>query len=305
TLPLSSLLPHVNVAWALLASLVVVVAWPRVGLPLHVATLAFAIAIDQVRIQPEWISLAVLLVATGPWRWSRTLGWAHLASMWFWSGLNKALSSGFTRSIPVLVAHNIGWRGAAGFLAFGIPAMEIGLGLLAAWTRTRWWAGVGGALLHGTTIFVLHMGFGWTILWWNVGLAFAAIVLLTDRRPDPTLSWTGPIRGVRDAAIVALFLYPAGSYLGVVDPYLAHHVYTQSTPRGIVCTKQFGCSSNPIDLTGAALKAPIPPAPRLLEEWFRRVCHRGDTLEVVGLRVRPFLRGLAGAADYTYRCPSR
>src|SRR5688572_17005835 len=48
----------------LLATLVIALIWPRMGAYCHAAVLAASILLDQMRIQPEFISLAILLLGT-------------------------------------------------------------------------------------------------------------------------------------------------------------------------------------------------------------------------------------------------
>ncbi|MCU1455238.1 MAG: hypothetical protein JWN46_3384 [Acidimicrobiales bacterium] len=300
-LPALGWLPHVGVGWLLLATLVVVVARPRVGIPLHVAAFAFALATDQVRLQPEWISLAILILATGPWRHCRTLGWAHLSSLWVWAGLNKLAGTGFP-SVAQSVAHNLGFAGLHGELAWAIPVGEISIGVLAALPWTRRIAGVGAVGLHVGATVALRMGLDWEILWWNLGLAGAGLALLTLLPADRPA--TGASGGLRFALAAGLLTYPALSYVGLVDPYLAHHVYSGTLQGAVVCEAPYGCSALPIDLTGAAIQAPLPPSIRLFERWFRSTCHRGQTLEAYGMSLRSPLRSLPAVRGRRLACPA-
>lgn len=300
-LPLVSALPDISMGWLLIASLVPVVLRPRWGIPLHVATLAFALALDQLRLQPEWISLAVLLVATGPWRLSRTLAWSSLSSLWLWAGLTKALSTGFTVQTVEPIVHRFGIDGLRPVVAVLIPVAEIGVGLAAAWPRTRRLAGWAGLALHVGIIVGLDMRLDWPILWWNLGLAAASVLLLTVG-PGERPARSPRAAGTRTALVAFLFVYPAGSYLGLVDPYLGHHVYTGDLTRAEVCVPDVGCDTYMVDITGAAIGVPFPGAHRLYRQWFRSVCEPGWTMQLTGLAVRPPLDRLAGAADDTVAC---
>ena len=57
-------LPQIDMGWLLLCSLVVVLFYPRRGVILHGALLLVAILLDQMRMQPECISLWVLMLGS-------------------------------------------------------------------------------------------------------------------------------------------------------------------------------------------------------------------------------------------------
>ncbi|MGC4006356.1 MAG: hypothetical protein QM811_25835 [Pirellulales bacterium] len=83
--------PSFSCGWLILATLAVVLARPGLGWMLHVAVLVPAIAMDQIREQPQVIGIAVLMGATIDERLARVARW-YLVSLWFWSGLHKVLS---------------------------------------------------------------------------------------------------------------------------------------------------------------------------------------------------------------------
>lgn len=289
-LPLWSWLPQLDMGPVLLASLVLVLVRPRVGVVVHAALLAAALGLDQMRLQPEWVSIAILLVATTSFRQARTLGWGHLASLWLWAGCNKAMSAGFVPGVAPSVAHDLGIASHPEVVAWGMPALEITLGLLAAVPRTRRWAGLIGFVMHTGAIVGLHMRWDWAILPWNVGLAWASLVLLfVDPARRAAYSGTpADARQLRQRRLLlaVLFGYPALAWFGALDLYLAHHVFTGDAATASVCDRRGRCSTFGPLVSGAAVKAPIPPDRRLFELWFRRDCRPGETLHVTARQFR-------------------
>ena len=298
-----------SIPWGvlILASLALVVVRPREGLVAHVAVLAAAMLTDQLRLQPQWISLALLLVATGPWRLSRVLGWAHLASLWLWAGVHKALSTGFGDGTAAVIADNLGVAGLRPVAAVGVPALEIALGVLAARLVTRELAIGPAVALHLGACVVLEMGLDWEILWWNLGLAAAAPVLLRDRVSTevPGGRRTRATAGLASLLVAGLFLYPAGLFTAQVDPYLAHVLYADSLPRAEVCNPDGECSRWPIDVASTAIGgANIPPSPRTYRAWFERACAPGQVLRVSGLAIRAPFDRLPAGDGIEARCPT-
>lgn len=305
--------PHVPVVdvasgfhwgWPLLATLVLVLIRPRIGLPAHAVVLTAALLTDQLRIQSHWISLALLLLATGPWAWARVLGWAHLASLWLWAGIMKAVSTGFGDGAAAIVARNLGVSWLRPIAAVVVPVWEIGLGLLAARAATRERAIMPAVLLHVGAILVLRMGLDWEILWWNLGIAAAAPVLLRVRAGDRVRDRSRVRAGFATMLVVGLFAYPVGVFTDTVDPYLAHVVYSGALPDHAVCEPDGSCSSWPIDVAATGLGGVlIPPAKRLYRGWFTRWCRPGQTLHVSGMGLRWPLSELPAGRPMSAVCP--
>jgi hypothetical protein len=61
--------------------------------------MAYAVLIDQTRLQPEIVSLIFLLWGTLPDPNLKTLARAHLIALWCFAGLNKLLSPAFMNSV--------------------------------------------------------------------------------------------------------------------------------------------------------------------------------------------------------------
>lgn len=251
--------------------------------------------------------MAILLAATGPWRLAPTLGRAHLASLWLWAGFAKATSSQFGSGVPDTVARNLGLPGAHRALAWAIPVFEIGLGLAAVVPTTRRWAGLAGFGFHLATPVIMHMHLSWAILPWNLALAWASLHLLylADRPATSRRRWRlldGDRR--RAALLVGLFAYPALVYVGLLDLYLGHHVYSSDQSSAVVCEADGHCGTYGIDISGAAVGAAIPHERRILEQWFRAECRPGESLHVGGRPFRPPLDHAAGTGASVLVCPS-
>ena len=302
-LPIADALPRVPVGWLLLACCVLVVVRPPVGIVANAVVLALAVVLDQLRLQPEFVSIAVLLAATGPWRLSRMLGWGALSSLWLWAGIGKLLSTGFA-PIAHSAMRNLGVGGLAGPAEWLIPLGEIALGIGVLVPRTRRWAGWGGAALHLLAPFAFDLGTGSPIFWWNLGLAAAAIVLLAldapapDTRPTLSVTWARVL-------LVFLFAYPALAYLGAIDPYTGHHLYSGDVPTAVVCPADEAqpCSDFGILATRGALGVPIPPSTRIFRAWFLAGCTPGERLDITGMQLRAPLDALPVTRSTTVTCP--
>jgi hypothetical protein len=81
-------IPQFSCGFALLATLALVLWRPRAGIAAHLAVLALAIVMDETRLQPQVLSLALLMLATLPGSGARFVGLAHLVALWLWSGVH-------------------------------------------------------------------------------------------------------------------------------------------------------------------------------------------------------------------------
>lgn len=301
-LPVVDALPSLPVGWLLLACCVLVVARPPIGIVANAVVLAVAIALDQLRLQPEFVSVAVLLVATGPWRLGRTLGWGALSSLWLWAGIGKLFSADF-QPIADLATSRLGIGALAGLAVWAIPLGEVALGIGVLVPRLRRWAGWGGAALHLVAPFALDLTYRSPIFWWNLGLAAAAIVLLALDAPQPDPRRV-PSVVLSRSLLAALFAYPALAYAGTIDPYLGHHLYSGDVPTAVVCRPDGACSDFGILATRGALGVPIPPTARMFERWFLAGCTPGEELRVTGMKLRAPLDDLPVARPTTLTCPT-
>ncbi len=268
-------LPRFDMGLLLLLSLVVVVIAPRRGIIVHTALIVYAMLIDQMRLQPEIVSLTFLLWGTLPSTNAKAVARAHLISLWLFAGFNKLLSPAFLGGtaqwiLSGLLPYPPAWLSANfGYL---IVLMESGTGLLAVFPYTRKLAGVTAFALHIGILFDLSVGHDWNqSVWpWNLALALAGFALISPwkERPLDSLRSCAPL--VRLIAMIIL-IAPAGFYFGITDAYLAHNLYTSNVPTA--SSTAFSPS-----ITWMDFNVPLPPEHRLYEEWFRLVCRPGDML---------------------------
>lgn len=295
-LPLVSV-PQCDMAWPMIAAIAAAFFVPRYGLPLQAVTLLWAIGADQCRIQPSMISMLYLSCGTIPGcRGGVVVARASLISLWFFSGLHKLTSPGFfTAGVPWLLGSlGLPREGALPIVCgvgIGATEMFIGLGCLVPQLRTI--VASSAFVLHAVIILVLSpLGIDWNpeVLPWNAALACAGFALIAPWKDSaPGAAWRASARPARVAA-VALLLSPVGYWLGVVDAYLAHCLYSENTPRAFVCSPfdrrdlQFMC---------VAAGIPVPPAHRLFEPLFLGMGRSGEWLEIEDPRWAARWRGLA------------
>jgi hypothetical protein len=295
-IPVVHVLVGIDFAVPLLATAVACVVVPRVATPLFLAMLTAAVLGDQTRIQPEVVSLALLmalpLLGANGIRVSR---W-HLTALWLWSGLNKVLSTGWSGGAAAFIASSLHVSGARPLVAIALPAAEITLALTSlrprAWRVTRW----GAVALHlGVFVTLSPLFAGWnSAVWpWNIALAGAGFLLF---RPDD-VPQARPAPYVFAAAAV-LVVTPALFYAGFSDAYLSHNLYTSNTARAQVCATT--CTDPTADAY-AALNVPLPPEKRLYRAVFNATCSPDMRLTVTG----PATVFSDPPRRTTYACPRR
>jgi hypothetical protein len=195
-----------------------------------------------------------------------------------------------------VLAPRVGGAAHAAVLAVAVvPALELGLGAASLsgrlWPLVRW-----GAFVVHAGVLVTLLASGWnSAVWpWNLALALAPIGLFRAAPASATaLAWHA-----RRLVPAALLAYPALFYVGLVDAYVSHNLYSSNTAEGYVCAGDGACGQlayAPVD----ALNVPLPPEPRLYRQWFARACEPGEQLTVESIRTR-----VTGAPTRaTYRCP--
>lgn len=272
----------VDLGWPLLLSLLVVLVRPVAGMLLFTVLVAYAVVIDQTRLQPEVVSLVLLLWGTLPAVGLQMIARAHLIALWGFAGLHKLLSAEFhTDAAPWLLAGLIvqppSWlANHAGYLFGGAECL---LAMLVLLSRTRRIAAWLALVLHtGILLALSPVGHHWNeAVWpWNVALGLSGFALIAPWREG--LRWS-----VRAApwparlALLALLVSPLGFYVNRVDAYLAHNLYSANTPRSLFCSGGGGCRTEAAsEETFAAFNVPLPPEHRLLRAWFDWTCQAGD-----------------------------
>jgi hypothetical protein len=279
--------PQMPVGVALIATLALVLRAPRAGVAAHLAVLLYAVVADQTRLQPQVVSLALLLFGTTALSAAPAIARAHLISLWIWSGVNKALSTDFMERTATLMFDALplgpSWmRSWFGWLVI-LSETAVGVCLLVAPLRR---AGVVLAFLVHAMILLVLMPGRWSVsVWpWNLALPVAAAAFFW---PDPAAPReTGrPARRAR-LLLAGFLLLPVGFYGGWVDAYLAHHVYSDSTATAVVCRDGERCSPAPFLAPHLPMRTRLPPEPRLFVAHFDAICHPGDRLVVYPRRVR-------------------
>ena len=103
---------------------------PRPGSLAHTIMLLIGVLGDQVRIEPEFVSLALLAAVVA---WSDTRGprlaRGFLGVMWFWAGCNKALSAGWPVQAGPFISNALHLPVDSWLVLWGVPAGEMVLGL--------------------------------------------------------------------------------------------------------------------------------------------------------------------------------
>jgi hypothetical protein len=198
--------------------------------------------------------------------------------MWAWAGIHKALSLGWAGGGAAFIAEAHGRPGLRPAVAVAVPLVEISLGALAL--RRAWWPilRVAAPAMHlGILVTLLRADWNVAVWPWNLALAGAAPLLFAG----PPASVRREL--VRPAAAVLVTL-PALFYVGVVDAYPAHNLYSSNTAAALVCTGS-ACAPAPFG-TLDALDVPLPPEPRLYRRWFEAECRPGTVLQITGPRTR-------------------
>jgi hypothetical protein len=283
-------LPAASFGPLIVLSLVVALVWPRPGLALHAALYGLACAFDQYRVQPQFLSLIVLMWASiaeaGRWfgRW-------YLAALWLWAGLHKLLSAEWFGGLSwaFLEACGISPEGWHVLFAATVALGEVGVGLLAAFAPRR--AAVPCLVMHLGILLLLSPlfhGHNASVWPWNLATAIVGFWLL--RQPIRAPAWR-----LRHAVVAALFVVPAGYYSGLVNPRLAFVLYSGNLPRALHTSP-----GTVVRLDGwAGLKVPFPDSPRLFVQVFEQTAAAGDKLHVSdprwGLADRYFLKSLDGS----------
>lgn len=289
--------PQFDMAWPMLIAITASFFSPRYGLPLQAATLLWAIVSDQCRIQPQMLSMLYLSCGTLTSCWGGgVIARASLISLWFFSGIHKLMSPAFyTQGVPWLLgALGLPRDGVLPMLCgAGIGATEVLLGIGCLIPTLRKTVALSAFVFHVTILVILSpLGINWNpeVLPWNAALACAGFALIAPWKDAvPGVAWWNSSRLTRVVAFALLFS-PIGYWLGVVDAYLAHCLYSENTPRAFVCTP-----FDRRDIQGICVAEgiPIPPAHRLFQPLFLGMGRSGEWLEIEDPRWVAKWRGLA------------
>ena len=297
-LPWISGTPQFSTGALLVASLIFVLLSPRkLGMLLNLLLLGAAIAMDQVRCQPQVLALAFMMAAC-VWPLARRLCVWYLIAMWTWAGIHKFLSPDWFNEIScVLLAKTQHHLGAFGLnpgldsiqyrsvFAMVIVLGEVATGVL-AWFRPKLGA-IACVLLHlGITGFLLLLGWNYSVLPWNLATATVGAWLLwtelgqrvqTDDEENgraQTLRLPLPSSGWEKAVVIWMLLIPIGFYFGLVRHGFAHVLYSNNTP---LCFINRSDRVEIIDIW-KDLRVPFPSAEKAYLDYFRLTGQSQDTL---------------------------
>ncbi len=282
----------------LFATACLFVVWPRFGLVANVVVGLVAMTADQTRMQPQIFSFWLLMLGTWRAPSAQLLGRTHLASLWFFSGLHKLLSPEYFTAVGPWMWQGLfpleRWPDMPDYsrqLATVIASTELLLGLFIWWRRARPVVAGVAASLHVGIVGMLYSMNGWnTSVWgWNLALAATAIVFVGGWR-TPLVEQLRICGSFASLAALLLFVSPMLFYVGTLDAYLCHCLYSANVP-----TAHFvpGPETHmpPYQLQGMEgpywknLNVPQPPTHRNFELYFRRVARKGDKLIVSDSRV--------------------
>lgn len=294
-LPVLSFLSGIGFAAALPLTALLAIKFPQAGAVGHAVLLFTAILGDQIRLQPECVSLSILLLGSAFPRSGLALARWHFVALWIWAGLNKALSAGWPTVGVYFMVGTIGLTALTPIATIVIPLVETGLGIMglipACWPAVR----VVAPVVHLQILLTLVVAHWNTSVWpWNIGIALAApFLFLPDRlaaepsRSRHAASNPRPRARVVTTVGVLLVVYPVGFYFGVTDAYLEHNLYSANTRTAAICPPSNGaaapkCSESVFTRTWAAINVPLPPERRLYVAWFDKVCRPGETLRLRG-----------------------
>ena len=287
-LPIADVLDHMQFGMGelLISSLAVVLIWPRIGAIVHGGLLAAAMALDQLRIQPEFVSLAILIAGTIPRPGPLLLARSHLIALWLFAGLHKLLSSGYVWEAGPDLARGLfaNLSDRKHFLvSIAMAVAELTLGIIAIYPLSRKSVPVMAFIVHGGILLSLVVQ-GWnTAVWpWNLALAAAGYGFFAG--------WDGPLwlpaNSTTTASIgwkiasAAILTYPLLFYVNLCDGYLAWCVYSANVPDAVIYDDQSPDGERLFDRAYKPLNAPFSPSVRLFEQYFRRTAQRGDRMEI-------------------------
>lgn len=207
---------------------------------------------DQLRWQP-WayhaLLVALAVVVLPSHRAITMLRWLA-ASVYLFAGWSK-LDYTFATTLGQQLLELSPFKVADGLripLALVGPAMEIVIGVLVLFPRTRWPAAIAAAALHGVTLLLLSpwgLGHSWGVLVWNVVFPAHVLILMSlggRRSAEPVAQNDFPdgLRGAPPSQLIATAILllaifaPLANRYGYWDNWPSWAVYAPGSERGAV-----------------------------------------------------------------------
>ncbi len=273
--------PQFDYAWLLLVSLGLTLISPKYwGFAFHVLILAIAIATDQLRCQPQILSVVVLMAAC-IFPWGRKFGVWFLIAMWLWAGIHKLLSPDWYGDVTyyLLYRNQFQWGSFRlwdhhGALAIIAAVAEVALGALA------WWCPKLAApvcfLTHvSIAAFLIVVDWNFSVLPWNFCTAIVGVWLLWSLNDD---SHCMPLPKSKSGklAVAILLLSPIGFYFGMVRHSFCHVLYSANFPDAVISTTE----GPKICETIRELRVPFPHEPKAFIDLFRLTAKPGEKLHI-------------------------
>jgi hypothetical protein len=273
--------PQFDYAWLLLASLALALISPRnFGFAAHLLVLTIAIATDQLRLQPQIISVVVLMAAC-IFPSAKKLGVWFLIAMWAWAGIHKLLSPDWCGEVTYYLLLRVPseletlrlWDYHGAF-ATTTAIAELGLGVL-AWRRPKIAAPICFLSHIGIALFLIIVDWNFSVLPWNFCTAIVGAWLLWSGQkvaaPSPF-----PASTAGKIAVAVLLFSPIGFYFGMVRHSLCHVLYSANYPDAVI-TKAEGPETCEAIKT---LRVPFPHEPKAFIDLFRLTGKPGEKLHI-------------------------
>jgi uncharacterized membrane protein YphA (DoxX/SURF4 family) len=208
---------------------------------------------DQLRWQP-WayhallVALAVVMLSS---HWAITMLRLLTASVYLFAGWSK-LDFAFATTLGQQLIELSPTEVAEGLripLALVGPALEVVIGVLLIFPRTRWPAALAAAVLHGVTLLLLSpwgLGHSWGVLVWNVVFPAHVLILMTPggrRSAEPVsdekgetqwLRGASPSQTIATAILLLALVAPLGHRFGYWDNWPSWALYAPGGERGAV-----------------------------------------------------------------------
>jgi hypothetical protein len=292
-LPVWDGLPQISVGWLLVASLLLILIFPRSGMAALYTILVLSVLLDRTRLQPLY-TLVLLMLATLPSINAQLVGRASLIALWFWAGFHKliidfikpdgmvgfrsdVIPNDMARFFPIAQhAWNTHSLGVA--MGWTIALTEILLGLMCFVPRARWVVAFVALCTHAIIIVWNCLGPRCNLVGWNIALGLAGLALIVPWREWPWVSWLKCNWLARILAI-GLIVSPAAYYVNGVAAYLSYCIYVPNNPFGVLYRP--GEEPKSVTFIGyEVVNFPLSPAHSILQAYFNKIRQPGDVMIV-------------------------